>query len=239
MAQRKRTLPIGSAGEPPPKVQIDDAQWLRLEKTLESTISSKLRVQLVDATNQFLHFATFKAEPIAGSIQRIKSVSDAAIKFRQALIEAEGGDAKFDTRLFADRLIQKHFHDPRIKDRNKIRKLADIMTSFVVACEKANTEIDDVTFAERRSVDGWQTWIRRLTEILDRHKLPTSARKDRDKNKTGKASPFVSFVKLFQECFDERFRRGTPSSLAEAITLARRVPKSHEKQVIKTRKPKV
>ena len=61
--------------------------------------------------------------------------------------------------------------------------------------------------------------------------MSTSARKDAGLNKSGKASNFVLFVKELQEGFDQRFRRGTHSTiaLAEAIALARRVAKRPKK----------
>jgi hypothetical protein len=235
MAQRKRMLPIASAGGPLPKVVVDNAKWQTFEKILDKTISPALRRELVDVTNHFLSWAIFEhsAEPLDGAIERITTLSGAANRFRRALTEGGNSDARF----YGNYLIERYFNDARMPGRgNKINSLTCIMTSFVVACNRADKEIASRTNAEHRIGDCWGGWIRRLTEILERNEMPTAARKDAADSKSGKASKFVRFVDEFQKSFESKFRRATFSTpaLAEAISRAR-VTKLRKKRTIKTR----
>jgi hypothetical protein len=237
MAQRKRTLPIASAGGPRPKTAVDNAKWQAIEKIFDRAISPALRTELVDATNHFLSFAVFEhtVEPLDGATERITTVSGAAKQFWRALIEGGNSDARF----YADHLIEMHFRDAGMRHRDKIHYLTGIMTSFVVACDLAGKELASGANAEHRRGDCWEGWIRRLTEILGRNEMPTSARKDAAVNKSGKASKFVRFVEEFQMGFESKFRRGdfSTSALAEAISRAR-VTKPLKQRSIKTRKIK-
>jgi hypothetical protein len=78
---------------------------------------------------------------------------------------------------------------------------------------------------------AWDIWITQLTQVLARHGLPTTVRKDSDKAKTDKASPFVEFVDAVQQLIPERFRRSSHSkpALATAIYKARKRPKRLKK----------
>lgn len=167
-------------------------------------------------------------------MRRIEGVARAATAFWRALCENGSGP----TRYFADSVLETYLSDARLPRKDKLDSLMGIMTSFVAACTIARREIDSGAFAEHRPGQCWEGWIRRLTLIFAEHQLPTSARKDRDKNKTGKASPFVCFIDQFQKCFDARYRRGS-SSLAEAIAKARRVSNPAKKATVKTRKKAV
>jgi hypothetical protein len=235
MAQRKRTLPIASAGGPPPTVTVNGTRWETLERIIGKSISPALRTELIDATNHFLSFAVFEhtAEPLDSAVERVTAVSRAANRFWRTLIEGGGGDAGF----YANNMIEMHFTDSRMPRRHKIHNLIGIMTSFMVACDLAGKELVSEDNAEHRIGECWEGWIRRLTEILKQNKMPTSARKDAAKNKSGKASDFVRFIEELQKGFDSKFRRGThsTSALAEAITLARRVAKDPEHRKNKTR----
>jgi hypothetical protein len=118
-----------------------------------------------------------------------------------------------------------------------IDALTSILTSFVVACDKARQDLHEES-DEHRLGEPWETWIRNLTEILKRNGLPTAARKDATLNKSGRPSAFVLFVEELQKSFSEVFRRGTHSAgaLTEAIGRARRVTKEPTSEKNKTRK---
>ena len=234
MAQRKRMLPIASAGGPLPKVVVDNAKWKTLEKIFDKAILPALRTELIDATNHFLSFAIFEhtAEPLAGAIERVSTLSDAANQFWRALIDGKSSDARF----YADHMIESYFDDARLPKRDRIQGLSLIMTSFVAACNLANKEMASGTNAEHRIGECWEGWIRRLTEIIERNEMPTAASKDAGLN-NGKASKFVRFVEEFQESFEPKFRRATFSTpaLADAITRARRGTKTGKQRINKPR----
>ncbi len=53
----------------------------------------------------------------------------------------------------------------------------------------------------------WELWVCELTTILSNNELPTQVRKDTDKTKAAKPSPFVSFIRELQACLPEKYRR--------------------------------
>jgi hypothetical protein len=156
------------------------------------------------------------------------------MSFFSALVEpARGGDGAFH----ALQLFQRHLVDPKIRGRRKLSALTNIMTSVVVACEKAHEEMLCDPSSHQRG-DSWNRWIVNLSEILQRNGLPTAARKDATLNKSGRPSPFVLFVEELQKSFSEIFRRRIHSAgaLTEAICRARRVTKEPTSGKNKTRK---
>jgi hypothetical protein len=238
LPQRKRTLPFASSGGLPSEVTILERDWKSLEAVLGRKVPASVRDHLTGITNNFLSFAPFEltAEPIRGTEERLPKVRKAAGSLQQILIDSGHSEAS----LFANHLIELHFNDARIRDRKKIHNLTGILTSFIVACVKAQDEIDGESFAEHRPGDAWETWIRNITKLLLENDLPTQARKDSDKNRSGQASPFVRFIERLQTCFDLKYRRATQSkiALAEAIARARRVAKPRKRRAIKTRNQK-
>jgi hypothetical protein len=67
----------------------------------------------------------------------------------------------------------------------------------------------------------WNWWVRKLTAVLKAHQLPTEARKDTDKSKTEKPSPFVGFIRELQACIPADYRRTTHSDPALAVAIVR------------------
>ena len=208
----KRTLPIATAASERPRVDIQEADWASLEAALGEEVSTGVRGKVIGTTANFLHFAPFElaAEPLSGSEKRLTKVRKAAASFQQALIEGGSSDATF----FADHLIERHFDDVRMRDGQKLFYLSGILTSFIVACAKAQEEIDGDDLAGHRSGAAWENWIRSLTKLLSENDLPTQVRKDTDKNPGGQASPFVRFIERLQACFDVKYRRATHSNTA-------------------------
>jgi hypothetical protein len=241
MPRTKRLLPIASALGPtlgpPLKTSVTDEEWQRLEGILGQVLSPGIREEVIEATDRFLRFAVFEftREPFDEASSRLNALRKASNDFLSALVEAaRGGDGAFH----ALQLFQRHLVDPKIRGRRKLSVLTNIVTSVVVACEKAHQEVFcDVSSGHQRG-DSWNRWMVNLTEILERNDLPTAARKDATLNKSGRPSAFVLFVEELQKSFSERFRRGTHSAgaLTEAIGRARRVTKEPMSEKNKTRK---
>jgi hypothetical protein len=131
----------------------------------------------------------------------------------------------FPSRLGATLTIKLRFPGGR-KDA---KAFYDELEWFVKACDAALSEMTDIS-QHRFWPDGfaWQNWIRDLTRIVEAHQLPATVRKDSDKSKTGKASPFAVFVEQFQTYIPATHRRATQSieALSGAINIARSKPKS-------------
>ena len=235
MAQRK-LLPIASTGGSLPTVTIDNAKWKTLEKIIDKPISPDLRIELVDATNIFLSRAIFEhaAGPRADATKRLTALSRAANQFLSILNEAGSSDA----RRYAELLIERCLIDDRLPGEDRFDHVIGVTTSFAAACNLARNELASGVYGEFRLGGSWEGWIRRLTEILDREGMSTSARKDAVKNKSEKASNFVLFIDELQKTVEPKFRRGTSTTdaLAGAVHLARQVAKRPTKRTNKTRK---
>jgi hypothetical protein len=234
----KRLLPIASAPGPRPKLSVEEKEWQRLERILGKVLSPATRKEVIEATNRFLSFAVFDlaSEPIDEATNSLNALTRAGKAFFRVLVETGQAGGRSDGPVHALHLIRENFVDGRIPNEDMLTALTDIMASFVAACEKAQEMHHDCS--ARRRGDAWDTWIRNLTEIFNRNGLPTAARKDAGKNRSGRASKFVAFVEQLQKSFDERFRRGTHSTgaLTEAIARARRVTKEPMSEKNKTRK---
>jgi hypothetical protein len=205
---------------------------------LGQDLQPAIRKEIIAVTDRFLNFAVFDftREPVDEASNRVNALMTAAEELLGALVDAGSSG---DGAVYAIQLLQRHFVEPELRRRNMLNALTSIVTSFVVACDKARQELGEQGDEHRRG-QSWDTWIRNLTEILERNDLPTAARKDAMLNKSGIGSKFVLFVEQLQRNFEERFRRGTHSTeaLAVAIGRSRRVTKESTERKYKTRKRK-
>jgi len=106
-----------------------------------------------------------------------------------------------------------------------IDTLSKIMTSFVAACEFADRKMKERKPLGFNEGEHWERWICRLLEALKLHSLPTTIRKDTDKNKTGEVSAVVKLVMELQSCVPPEYRRKTNSdhAFAQAMIRARKI----------------
>ena len=114
-----------------------------------------------------------------------------------------------------------------------VRKMADL-ARFLSACDLTVQWLEQDAQQDYWPEGGaWEHWIRQLTIILREHDLPTGARKD----KSGRASPFVSFVFELQSLLPRKLIRSqhSKSALAVSIHKARRGSKPAVTRKIRAR----
>jgi hypothetical protein len=173
---------------------------------------------------QFLQFveAEHRARPVSEARKRVERVKKAAIEFKTAIFEQDVGR---DPRTYANSLIRLYFNDARLESGDGPRQLGTLMTPLIVACNHALQNINHPNNLGFEKGEAWNGLVCDLTAILKRHHLPIEVRKDSDKNKTGKPSPFFSFMRELQSCLPDKFRRSEHSDVAltEAIYRARRL----------------
>jgi hypothetical protein len=235
MAQFTPKIPIASVAGGDPELTIADADWEHIQKAYGTELLPEMRKQIYEATNDFLRFVKteYSAQPVSAARHRVKRIKKAAADFQEAIFEYSQSDVG-DATLYANHLINRSFDDPRVKNRDKLRFLSRLMTSFAVACNRALSHLDNPTNRGRREGETWENWVRKLTRILDATQLPTKVRKDSDKNITKKPSPFVALVRELQKCIPKEYRRSQAHSasleaniaLSEAIVRARRLRRS-------------
>jgi hypothetical protein len=180
-----------------------------------------MRNRILDATTSFVYFEVFErhAEPLRTAIKRIESIKKATGHLCVTLAALAS-----DANVYADRLVKKHFDDPRLAMQrgDLFHALDGVLTSLSVACNLALAEVRDPHLRGHREGGCWDQWIRKLTRIARENELPSAAAKGSDKATAH--SPFVLVVAALQDCLPASARRHHHSmdALAAAIHRARR-----------------
>jgi hypothetical protein len=276
MAKRRPTIPIAHADDgilalaslwpPTPhrrwKMSFTDEQWQAIEHAYGQQLNAEVRQQITTVTTQYLKDCVFErtAAPKAMARERIERIRRAAGDLEKVMLDSKHFSASTDelsreqqeqqqsVHSYADRLIRRHFNDPRLaagwrgdhlpgyylrRDHDALwtavftcdagwrgDHFRGVLTSLVVACDCA---LNDLSAPEG---DGqpWDWWIQGLTRIAAEHRLPYYAR-----IVSKKPSPFVALVRALQGVValqeqERALARHTFSdeALAQAVRRARR-----------------
>jgi hypothetical protein len=248
MAKRRPTIPIAHADDgilalaslwpPTPhrrwKMSFTDEQWQAIEHAYGQQLNAEVRQQITTVTTQYLKDCVFErtAAPKAMARERIERIRRAAGDLEKVMLDSKHFSASTDelsreqqeqqqsVHSYADRLIRRHFNDPRLAAGWRGDRFRGVLTSLVVACDCA---LNDLSAPEG---DGqpWDWWIQGLTRIAAEHRLPYYAR-----IVSKKPSPFVALVRALQGVValqeqERALARHTFSdeALAQAVRRARR-----------------
>jgi hypothetical protein len=212
VAKFKPRLRIASGGRI--DFEISASDWRRIETEYGRSLAPSIRIEVFGATQKFLDAAEFeKTAPYASeAIARIKSIRAAAREFRAKIMRRPpevGGDADF----YAIHLICRYLNAGENRSRDALQKKArDLDESISRACDLALEQLKREMNIGFRQGDAWNSWIRGLTSILSKRDLPTEVRKDADKSKAKKPSPFVALVRELQWCLPKEDRRASTRS---------------------------
>jgi hypothetical protein len=219
------TIPIATLSGGDPELSISNDDWKRIELTYGHAVSTTAREQIYGATLTFLFFVEGEqtARPVSEARDRILQLKGAALLFQKAVFDNPPDGVRV-SRIYADELVKRYFEDPRWADPQGLRSLELVMSSLMVACKQALTDLENPKNHGRRKGEAWRNWVCRVTDIIDAHQLPIEVRKDTDKNATGKPSPFVALIRELQAFIPQACRQSTHSDIAlsEAIARARR-----------------
>lgn len=195
-----------------PRFQISNSQWKIVERDYGKKLTPAVRAEITATTDEFIAFATAEQAGIStrATREQLKRIKRAAEMLSSVLLAAEEAD-------LTSFHLTRHF--------DVVEKFPAWLAVLAVACEKADTDLADVTALVEGS--AWAQWIRALTGIAEKYGLPTAARKDSDRQVTYVASAFVLLVLALQkQCVPARCHRHASLSygaaLAEAISVARR-----------------
>ena len=221
MARTKPKLSFAAAGGKP-SLKISSADWQRIESVYGRSLPNSVRRKIRAVTRKFLDWAVFEhtVRPSSEAMERVRSIKNAAHEFQEVVFTCPanvGSEADF----FARHLICKHLNLAYDKGRDGLQNLAlNLANSISKSCDLALADLrsDQSAF---RSGDMWNWWVRELTAILKARQLPTEARKDTDKSKTEKPSPFVGLIRELQACIPADYRRATHSDTALAVAIVR------------------
>jgi hypothetical protein len=221
MPRRRPKIRLATAVGSRPKASIEIADWKRIERDYGRALSLRARRAIHKVTDEYLNVARFEptAEPIRNTAKRLKQVHRGALLLMQAL--AKCGDASAAA-VHATRRIERHATDPLLPKHEKVRHILFLTTSLAAASAKALGELnEEATKDYFRPGEHWDSWVRRLTEIMQKYRLPTTVPKD--SHTRTRAVPFVALVRELQMCVPPQFRRHTHSegALEQAIYRAR------------------
>jgi hypothetical protein len=219
MGRQQPKIRIASGHGSDPELNISDASWSRIERALRVPLSAEARSGIYEATLTFLFLAGSEqnAEPISAARKTVQRIKESAKNFQGVIFDFPSGVGR-DAGLYARHLVNYHC-DAKLKEAGGLRSVATQMNLLVAACDRALKHLEDPSTYGLRRGDMWKCWIQKLDAVLLAHNLPTGARKDADKSKTGLPSPYVAFVRELQACLPAMYRRSTQSdeALAKAI----------------------
>jgi hypothetical protein len=207
----------------PRPVSLTDADWERVEAAYGQPVPREIRAQIKKATNQFLQFAEAEnTGSINDAIKRASRLQKCARSLIAAINERAVGD---QVREYVEDELARSFatlnSDPRLAAPGEYaRKIYAELCGFVNACDLALRRLHSTSkFNYWQDGWAWQVWIRQLTDMLLKHGSPTAVRKDTDKEKSDRASPFVSFVYALQTFIPKEHIRAQHSKGALAVAI--------------------
>jgi hypothetical protein len=103
------------------------------------------------------------------------------------------------------------------------------------ACDRALADLRREEQSGFRKGEMWDLWVRKLTLLLSKNHLPTQVRKDTDKSKAAKPSPFVAFLRELQACISKHYRRSQAHSpdFQANIALSTAIARARQRRVTK------
>jgi hypothetical protein len=220
MARTKPNLMFSAAGRNP-RLVITTLDWVRIEEAYGHPLDPAVRKRMRAAAGQYIEWAELEqnVRPSAECTKRVCVIKHAARAFRKAIFECSpkiSGEADY----YARSLICKHMY-LAFDGRDGLQNLAaQVGRDVTKACERALAELRCQESSGFRPGEMWERWIRDLTAIAADAQLPTTVRKDTDKIKSDKPSPFVSLLRELQACLPQEYRRSHPSSADAGANIA-------------------
>ena len=221
MGKAAPRLPAASAERI--KVPISDCDWQRIERAYGQKLSPEGRRDIHEKTQEFVDRAEIEqnAERVSPARDRISTIMRDANSLRSSL---DRGD--HDADVHARTLIKKHLKKYLRKEGDAIndplRRISSDMGWLIFASEDALKELSDTKGEDFKKGEAWKRWSNELTDIAKAHDLHWRVRKDSDKQKQSRSSPFVELVWELQRSVPKAHRRYSGGALAGAIVGARR-----------------
>jgi hypothetical protein len=226
VSRSKGKIPRITFGAAQP-INLSDDNWQTIEAAYGQSISQEIRTQINTATTRFLQLAVAEDTGLMNdAVQRANRLRRSADSLLAAIDQRDIGDV---TRGYVDDELELSY---RMLSRDKARFARTYIDDFTVklswflsACKLTAQRICDASQNNYWPNGGaWEVWVQHLAGILSAHGLPTGARKDVDKTKFERASPFVEFVRSLQTFLPKKHIRAYHSkgALANAINKARK-----------------
>jgi hypothetical protein len=185
---------------------ISDSQWQKIEEECGLKIPRDLRRAVAASTQIMRNRSDIRqsALPIRKVLKQITGTRRTAIDWLKSM---EGLHPDVEA------LIMSLEKSDQAEDFIK-----PFVKGIVVSCDERLAYAASMKDAR----DPWKNWIVEITRLFKQNDLPFAARKDVDKNKTGRPSPFVIFIWELQQLIEPKYRQHDHSveALADAISRA-------------------
>ena len=225
MPKRQPKVRMASFGKIEP-IALSLVEWRVFEGEYGHKLPIEVRKQLQDETLEYVAGALFEREaaPARAATEEINKIQRAAERLLRHLTPSQALDgAHYAKNLLLNRLDDDQLgHTP---DKNPLTELTQVLTSCVDACDSARNELQDPNYCVHKG-EAWARWIRRLTEILVEHHLPTKVSKA--EVEFDKGSRFVRLIACLQGRVPRTCQEHGTSrvALAKAISAAQRQQRS-------------
>ena len=234
MARRTPKIPRTRPYSPP--LELDTADWQRIEQAYGQTLQPHLRLEVIRVTKTFLYFATTEeALPLRLAQQRAKRLRDSASRLLREI--ARKSDVAGYTDEFVGVLFKQFFFEGKTEEARKPNidslpaVVIETLSALVRACDAAAKHWKALSKETWIWQDGeaWNHWIVELTDLMELNRLPIAASISQPKLADTNTSPFVRFVKELQHSIPKKYRRSYHwvVALTEAIKRARRSKNSN------------
>jgi hypothetical protein len=221
MVKRQAIVPLVTG--PSTILKFDSFEWRSVERSIGQNLSPEHRQRIFDATQTYVAFRTreLNSLPLRDAFRRVERLKKSAESFCKIVDKRDDGSIAI---VFAHHAIKLQFSDDYLAAQNPVAALSRVVGSFVRACKFALEDLNGHRKLQNPDGTAWGKWIVELTEIAKDFSLPTGARTDTDKTKSG-SSRFVRFIRELQAQLPKEFQYAKPSvfevALAKAINRAR------------------
>jgi hypothetical protein len=229
MPQVPPRLPNSSGGGLPPRFVLSDEMWRQIENigpVIAGDHATGLRSEIERVTSRYLLNvgAAMSAPHLDRRRDQFTQLRRAIGAVQRKLDRLQIGDEGD----FATALIERNLSHPDLGDaglgkldrfRELTRDYVSVAAAVATACERGRREALASVQTGLQPANVWNSWVRDMAGVCERHGFPTSVRND----ELG-VSAFVRLIEVVQMGLDAQYRQHTKTidALSTAVKRALR-----------------
>ena len=229
MPQVPPRLPNSSGGGSSPRFVIDDDLWRQIEAigpVLADNHAADLRSEIERVTSRYLLNvgAAMSAPQLDRRRDQFTRLSRALDAVKRELDKLQIGDeGDFTTELIERNLSHPDLGDAGLGKLDRFHELTrdyvSVAAAVATACERGRREALASVQTGLQPANVWNSWVRDMAGVCERHGFPTSVRND----ELG-VSAFVRLIEVVQMGLDAQYRQHTKTidALSTAVKRALR-----------------
>ena len=210
----------------PPRFVINDEMWRQIEAigpVIAGDHATGLRSEIERVTSRYLLKvgAAMSAPLLDRRRDQFTRLSRALGSVQRELDKLQIGDeGDFTTELIERNLSHPDLGDAGLGKLDRFHELTrdyvSVAAAVATACERGRREALASVQTGLQPANFWNSWVRDMAGICERHSFPVSVRKD----ELG-LSAFVRLIDIVQADLDPQYRQHTkPNALSTAVDRA-------------------